>query len=153
MRQRMRERSNSSSQGDVKLQILKQWCVEDYSQNKKQQMIEKTEELWRGKKQEMFQIEKAVRRKTRQKRSAIQNWKLESTNTNTQGEVGEMSNIGERRKNNKRRRGGVNRDRSCGENEQISKENLGMCQKEGFHFFHKWTVILQHILLGIKCQS
>ncbi len=36
-----------------------------------------------GKKQEMFQIEKAVRRKNRQKRSANQNWKLEGTNIHT----------------------------------------------------------------------
>lgn len=48
---------------------------------------------------------------------------------------------------------GVNKDRSCGENKEISKENLGMCQRERFHYRHKWTVILQHILLGIKCQS
>lgn len=104
----------------------------------------------------MFQTEEAVRRKKQTEEERKQKLKIRKhKHQQKQGEVGEMSNRRERRKkqqkNNKRR--GVNRDRSCRENEEISKENLEMCQKEGFHYFHKWTVILQHILLGIKCQS
>ncbi len=147
----MRERSNSSSQGDVKLQILKQWCVEDYSQNKtQQQMIEKkkTEEFWRGKNnKKCFRLKKQWEEKNRQKRRANQNWKLDGTNinthTHTQGEVGEMSNRTERRKNWKRTRGGVGlTDMGAARKNEELKKILGCARKEeGFHYFHKLTVI------------